>query len=164
MKPRVIAIIQARMSSTRLPGKVLLDLGGRPVLDRMIERVKLAKTVTDLFISMITKVTGLPALINVQRVGATNIVITQMNGQWFKKSGIEFDRILVDAPCSGTGTIRKSFKTPQIWNQNMVRRLSGTQKQLIETGFSILKKGGILVYSTCTLEPEGIEKVHQLPS
>ena len=43
MKERVIAIIQARMSSTRLPGKVLLDLGGRPVLDRMIERVKLAK-------------------------------------------------------------------------------------------------------------------------
>ncbi len=97
--------------------------------------------------------------INVQRVGATNIVITQMNGQWFKKAGIEFDRILVDAPCSGTGTIRKSFKTLRIWNQNMVKRLAGTQKQLIDTGFSILKKGGVLVYSTCTLEPEEDEGV-----
>lgn len=43
--PEVIAIIQARMSSTRLPGKVLLDLGGRSVLSRMVERVKLARRV-----------------------------------------------------------------------------------------------------------------------
>ena len=43
--PEVVAIIQARMSSTRLPGKVLLDLGGRSVLSRMVERVKLAKRV-----------------------------------------------------------------------------------------------------------------------
>ena len=41
----VVAIIQARMSSTRLPGKVLLDLGGRTVLGRMVERVKRATLV-----------------------------------------------------------------------------------------------------------------------
>jgi len=54
MKERVIAIIQARMSSTRLPGKVLLDLGGRPVLDRMIERVKHAKNVTETVVATTT--------------------------------------------------------------------------------------------------------------
>ena len=54
MKERVIAIIQARMSSTRLPGKVLLDLGGRTVLDRMLERVKLAKTVTETVVATTT--------------------------------------------------------------------------------------------------------------
>ncbi len=54
MKERVIVIIQARMSSTRLPGKVLLDLGGRPVLDRMIERVKLAKNVTETVVATTT--------------------------------------------------------------------------------------------------------------
>ncbi len=43
--PEVVAIIQARMSSTRLPGKVLLDLGGRSVLSRMVERVKRAKRI-----------------------------------------------------------------------------------------------------------------------
>jgi 16S rRNA C967 or C1407 C5-methylase (RsmB/RsmF family) len=82
-----------------------------------------------------------------------------MEGQWFKKSGIEFDKVLVDAPCSGTGTIRKSLKTIGIWNPDMVRRLSITQKQLIETGFNLLKENGTLVYSTCSLEPEENEEV-----
>lgn len=95
--------------------------------------------------------------INIQRVGATNCVLTMMEGRFFK--GFEFDRILVDAPCSGTGTIRKSFKTLRIWNPAMVKRLSGTQRQLIETAFNNLKKGGVLVYSTCSLEPEEDEAV-----
>lgn len=100
-----------------------------------------------------------PLSINIQRCGVANAVITLMEGQWFKKSGIEFDKILVDAPCSGTGTIRKSVKTIYIWNPDMIRRLSITQKQLIETGFNLLKEDGVLVYSTCSLEPEENEEV-----
>ena len=95
--------------------------------------------------------------INCQRMGLTNDVITQMQGQWFKD--FEFDRILVDAPCSGIGTIRKSLKTIRIWNPNMPRRLAGTQKVLLETAFNNLKKGGTIVYYTCTLEPEENEGV-----
>jgi 16S rRNA C967 or C1407 C5-methylase (RsmB/RsmF family) len=72
---------------------------------------------------------------------------------------LEFDRILVDAPCSGTGTIRKSLKTIEMWNPNLATFLAKTQRQLIKTGFSMLKKGGTLVYSTCTLEPEEDEGV-----
>jgi NOL1/NOP2/sun family putative RNA methylase len=98
-----------------------------------------------------------PLGINIQRMGITNEVITLMEGRFFKD--FTFDRILVDAPCSGTGTIRKSFKTLRIWNPDMVRRLAGTQKQLIETAFNCLKLGGIMVYSTCTLEPEEDEGV-----
>jgi NOL1/NOP2/sun family putative RNA methylase len=100
-----------------------------------------------------------PLSLNIQRCGITNCIITLMQGQWFKKSNIEFDRILVDAPCSGTGTIRKSLKTLRIWNPNMVKRLSITQKQLIETAFNVLKQNGTLVYSTCSLEPEENEAV-----
>jgi len=100
-----------------------------------------------------------PLSINLQRCGISNAAITLMEGQWFRKSGIEFDRILVDAPCSGTGTIRKSLKTIGIWNPDMVKRLSITQKQLIETGFNLLKDKGTLVYSTCSLEPEEDEGV-----
>ena len=98
-----------------------------------------------------------PLGINIQRMGITNEIITLMEGRFFKN--ILFDKILVDAPCSGTGTIRKSFKTLRIWNPNMVKRLAATQKQLIDTAFDCLKKGGILVYSTCTLEPEENEEV-----
>ena len=100
-----------------------------------------------------------PLSINLQRCGVTNAIITLMEGQWFKKSGIEFDKVLVDAPCSGTGTIRKSLKTIGIWNPDMIKRLSITQKQLIETGFNLLKGNGTLVYSTCSLEPEENEEV-----
>lgn len=98
-----------------------------------------------------------PLGINLQRMGITNAIITLMQGQQFR--GIEFDRILVDAPCSGTGTIRKSLKTLRIWNPDMVRRLSITQKNLLETAFNILKENGTLVYSTCSLEPEENEEV-----
>ncbi len=98
-----------------------------------------------------------PLSLNIQRCGITNCIITLMQGQWFKN--MEFDKILVDAPCSGTGTIRKSLKTLRIWNPNMIKRLSITQKQLIETAFNVLKQNGTLVYSTCSLEPEENEAV-----
>jgi len=94
---------------------------------------------------------------NLQRMGISNTIVTMMPGRLFK--GFEFDRILVDAPCSGIGTIRKSFKTIQMWNPNAVRRLSGTQKQLACTAFDNLKDGGTMVYSTCTTEPEENEGV-----
>src|SRR3989338_4087739 len=100
-----------------------------------------------------------PLSINMQRCGITNAIITLMQGQWFHNANVKFDRILVDAPCSGTGTIRKSLKTLRIWNPNMVKRLSITQKQLLETAFNILKNNGTMVYSTCSLEPEENEAV-----
>ncbi len=98
-----------------------------------------------------------PLASNIQRMGITNAIITLMEGRFFK--GFSFDRILLDAPCSGTGTIRKSLKTIEMWNPDMVRRLAGTQRQLIDTAFCNLKKGGVLIYSTCTLEPEEDEGI-----
>ena len=68
--------------------------------------------------------------------------------QWFKKSEIAFDKILVDAPCSGTGTIRKSFKTINIWNPDMVKRLFNNTEAIDRNWFNLLKEGGTLVYST----------------
>ncbi|MFQ5621667.1 MAG: NOL1/NOP2/sun family putative RNA methylase, partial [Candidatus Nanoarchaeia archaeon] len=97
--------------------------------------------------------------INLQRCGVSNAIITLMRGESFKKYSEEFDRVLVDAPCSGTGTIRKSLKTLRIWNPNMVRKLAVQQLRLLETGFECLKPGGIVVYSTCSLEPEEDEGV-----
>jgi NOL1/NOP2/sun family putative RNA methylase len=98
-----------------------------------------------------------PLGINMQRMGITNAILTLMEGRFFKD--FQFDRILVDAPCSGTGTIRKSLKTIRIWNANMVRRLAGTQRQLISVAFENLKPGGTMVYSTCSDEPEEDEEV-----
>ena len=98
-----------------------------------------------------------PLGLNLQRVGATNYLITLQEGRFFKDK--VFDKILVDAPCSGTGTIRKSLKTLTIWNPRTIRRLAGTQKQLIATAFECLKPGGTMTYSTCSVEPEENEMV-----
>ncbi len=69
MKKRVIAIIQARMSSTRLPGKVLLDLGGYPVLERMIERVKRSETVTETVVATTTDPSDEPIVVLCRKLG-----------------------------------------------------------------------------------------------
>jgi len=98
-----------------------------------------------------------PLSLNVQRCGITNCIVTMMHGQRFRN--FQFDKILLDAPCSGTGTIRKSLKTLRIWNPLMIQRLATTQKSLIETAFNNLKPGGTLVYSTCSNEPEENEAV-----
>lgn len=94
--------------------------------------------------------------INVQRMGIINTTVTLMHGQ---RIGMQFDKILLDAPCSGTGTIRKSLKTVQMWNPLMIERLSRTQKQLIGSAFQNLRPGGTMVYSTCSIDPEENEGI-----
>ena len=95
--------------------------------------------------------------LNIQRSGVLNIVVTLMHGRQFQ--GHQFDKILLDAPCSGTGAIRKSLKTINIWNPLMITKLARQQKELIDIAFQNLKIGGIMVYSTCSVELEENEGV-----
>ena len=70
------------------------------------------------------------------------------------KPDIKFDKILIDAPCTGSGTF---LSHPELkWRQNnaFLNQNVVIQKKLIESGLNLLKKGGILVYSTCSLYPE----------
>lgn len=101
-----------------------------------------------------------PLGINIQRSGLTNVILTLMSGKRFYQ--FQFDKILVDAPCSGTGTIRKSLKTIRIWNPLMITKLARQQQELIVNAFNNLKSGGEMVYSTCSLEPEENEGVVHL--
>jgi len=140
------------------PGDTVLDMCAAPgskttQMGVMMENKGL------LFANDVEGVRLAPLGINLQRLGISNAVITLMQGQWYKKSGLMFDKILVDAPCSGTGTISKSVGTLRMWNPKMIKRLASTQKKLIETAFTILKPGGTMVYSTCSNEPEEDEAV-----
>ena len=100
-----------------------------------------------------------PLGINLQRMGVSNALITQMPGHKFKRTSFRFDKVLVDAPCSGTGTIRRSYKTLTMWSPNMIKKLASQQKQLIASGFEVLETKGLMIYSTCTMEPEENEGV-----
>ncbi len=101
---------------------------------------------------------------NLERCGVMNTIVTRKEGvslceRFLKKTQFRFDKILVDAPCSGEGTLRKSPKTFQMWNINMIKKIAGTQRRLAETALRILKVGGTMIYSTCTLTPEEDEMI-----
>jgi 16S rRNA (cytosine967-C5)-methyltransferase len=70
-----------------------------------------------------------------------------------------YDRILVDAPCSGLGTLRSHPEIKWHRNQNDIKRLSHLQKNIVDHVVNYLKPGGILVYSTCTLTDDENENV-----
>ncbi len=89
---------------------------------------------------------------NLERYGVTNVKMENVDA--LEYDGGPFDRILIDAPCSGLGTIRKK---PDIkWKREPVdlRKLSEIQSDLLQKGASLLAEGGYLVYSTCTIEPD----------
>lgn len=100
---------------------------------------------------------------NLERCGVTNTITTRMNGitlcKKLAKAGFYFDKILLDVPCSGEGTIRSLPEILKMWNLNMIKGLAALQKKLLAAAISCLKTDGILVYSTCTHAPEENEMV-----
>lgn len=100
---------------------------------------------------------------NLQRCGVTNTDVLCLPAERYL--GNPFDKILLDPPCSASGTIKgetkHSAETLQVWNPLTIKRLAKLQKKLLKHAFSLLKPGGTLVYSTCSLEPEENEEVVQ---
>ena len=100
---------------------------------------------------------------NIQRCGVTNTVITKTPGELLCKKLSELkinpDKILVDAPCSGEGTIRSSIQSTKMFSNNLIRKLSKIQKALVKFAIEVLKIDGELVYSTCTHAPEENEEI-----
>ncbi|NWF90048.1 MAG: 16S rRNA (cytosine(967)-C(5))-methyltransferase RsmB [Ignavibacteriaceae bacterium] len=89
---------------------------------------------------------------NIKRLGFKSIRPLVMNAIEYNRK--DFDRILVDAPCSGTGTLSKK---PDIkWKVDLldIKKLSELQYSLLSKASTLIKKDGILVYSTCSIEPE----------
>ncbi len=100
---------------------------------------------------------------NLERCGITNAIVTKNDAislcSKLSKSNIKFDKILLDAPCSGEGTLRSSPKTFLIWNLDVIKKLSRQQKKFMAFALKCLKKDGTLVYSTCTHAPEENEEI-----
>ncbi len=97
-------------------------------------------------------------LSNLNRLSVLNASVTSYRGESFPMK-IKFDRVLIDAPCSAEGTLRKEPRLREGATQATIRRLAGIQRRLILHGYDLLKPGGILVYSTCTFAPEEDEAV-----
>ena len=97
-------------------------------------------------------------LANVNRLGILNATITAYRGESFPLHA-EFDRVLVDAPCSAEGTLRKELPLRRGASSAAIARLAKLQKRLIVRAYDLLRPGGVLVYSTCTFAPEENESV-----
>jgi NOL1/NOP2/sun family putative RNA methylase len=97
-------------------------------------------------------------LANINRLGVLNTMVTAYQGENFPLQ-TRFDRILVDAPCSAEGTLRKEPSLRAGASLAAIDRLARLQKRLIVRAFDLLATEGVLVYSTCTFAPEENEAV-----
>ena len=99
---------------------------------------------------------------NVERLGISNTIVLNNNVNTIANHfGGYFDKVILDAPCSGEGMFRKNDDAYLDWTIDKVHRLASLQKELIMDAYSLLKKDGIMVYSTCTFEKEENEDVVQ---
>lgn len=131
---RVLDLCAAPGGKTAFIADVMKNEGEIVALDRFESRLKILKK-------------------NLDRLKVTNVRSVTIDANDFIDE-VGFDRVLVDAPCSGLGTLTK--KPDLKWKKDLgdIRNIVNIQYDLLKRGAGLLKQGGSLVYSTCTVEPE----------
>lgn len=136
------------------PGDTVLDISAAPG-SKTTQMAALMRN-TGLIVandSSPVRVRGLVG--NIDRAGCLNVAVTRLDGiRLAQPLAGRCDRVLVDAPCSAEGTIRKSAQALEQWSPDAFPRFAAIQRGLLQAGYRCLKPGGRLVYSTCTLAPE----------
>lgn len=96
---------------------------------------------------------------NIERLGIANALVTNEHPQRLadRYEGF-FDRVLVDAPCSGEGMFRKEEAAVTDWSEETVRMCARRQTEILRSAAALVRPGGRLVYSTCTFAPEENEQ------
>ena len=96
---------------------------------------------------------------NIERLGIGNALVTNEHPQKLAEhyKGY-FDRVLIDAPCSGEGMFRKEEAAVTDWSQETVEMCARRQQEILRSGAELVRPGGRLVYSTCTFAPEENEQ------
>lgn len=97
---------------------------------------------------------------NLARLGlSANTVVADVT-EWQSEP---FDAVLLDAPCSATGTIRRHPDIPWLKRESDIATLAGLQRRLLDRAIELTKPGGLIVYCTCSLEPEeGVDQIAEL--
>jgi len=97
---------------------------------------------------------------NIEHWGARNtIVLNESPPRLAAHFGAYFDRVLVDAPCSGEGMFRKEPATRADWSPRFVASCALRQKDILEDAARLVRPGGMLVYATCTFAPDEDESI-----
>ena len=96
---------------------------------------------------------------NIERMAVSNALVTNEHpANLAKKYSGFFDRVLVDAPCSGEGMFRKEEAAVTDWSQETVEMCARRQAEILHSAARMVRPGGRLVYSTCTFAPEENEQ------
>ncbi len=139
------------------PGERVLDLCSAPggktthVADLMEDRGALVAV--DVSESRIRGLLG-----NVYRLGHANLLVVAGDGRVFPEEAA-FDRVLVDAPCSGEGTLRRRRGRPPHQSRSFRGYVTRTQEDLLRKAVRVTRPGGTILYVTCTFAPEENEAV-----
>ncbi|MEN8193072.1 MAG: 16S rRNA (cytosine(967)-C(5))-methyltransferase RsmB [Bacteroidota bacterium] len=131
---RVLDLFAAPGGKTSLLADLMNNKGEIVAIDKYASRIKILNK-------------------NLERLGIKNVTLVEADALEYSEEE-KFDRVLLDMPCSGLGTLTKK---PDIkWKRDIgdIRKLASIQPKLLEKGASLLKPGGELVFSTCTIEPE----------
>lgn len=94
---------------------------------------------------------------NIERMGVTNTIIYNKDARYISDFKATFNKILLDAPCSGNFLLENDWFSKRTLED--IKHNAKVQKELLSEGFNCLRKGGSMVYSTCSLEPEENEDV-----
>jgi len=94
---------------------------------------------------------------NIHRMGCENTILLRTDALKFDQ--LSFDKILIDAPCTAEGTIRKNPELKKRLKLEDFEKYANKQKQFIDVAYKLLKPKGIIVYSTCAISPEENEEV-----
>lgn len=98
-------------------------------------------------------------LSNIERMGISNAVVTSLHPDALcQEYEGYFDKILVDAPCSGEGMFRKEPAATENWNVKNVETCAVRQRKILDSAALALREGGVMAYSTCTFSPDENEQ------
>lgn len=101
-----------------------------------------------------------PLVSNIERMGIKNAIVTSARPDVLCSNFKEFfDKVIVDAPCSGEGMFRKESAAIENWSLENVLACAKRQLEILNSAANTVKKGGKLIYSTCTYAPEENEQV-----
>ena len=98
---------------------------------------------------------------NCRRLGVTSVATLTCEGTRLSHClrDRQFDRVLLDAPCSNTGVLRRRVDLRWRLQPDEITRLAAVQRKLLAAAVAFVKPGGVLMYSTCSLEPEENEQI-----
>ena len=154
-EPSAMAVAEA---ANPRPGCAILDLSAAPG-GKATHLAQLAGPEALIVANDVTPARAAVLAGNFDRLGLPGVVTSASVGALAEKWGARFDLVLLDAPCSGEGMMRRDLDARRQWTPRLVAACARTQADLMPLAAELVKPGGKLVYSTCTFSVEENEGV-----